>query len=163
MADPPVGAPEAVPTNTHEITNLFSSTDFQPSIVPRKRRQLRHGDEFTSAPRSNPEFAGTGEQTGRVTTKEVRQLIDSLKDIIHHQATLIQATKDELQELKHEQNILHAQNEKLHEEIRALRGQVEMPPSTPPTRSWAAVAASGNHTTPQPTNQQRSDKDQNCV
>ncbi|KAI3096012.1 hypothetical protein CBS147333_9648 [Penicillium roqueforti] len=130
MADPPVGVPEAVPTNTQETTNLFSSTDFQPSITPRKRRQLRHGDELTSAPRTNPEFAGTGEHTGRVTTKEVRQLIDSLEDIIHHQTTLIQATQDELQELKHGQN--------------------------------AAVAASGNPTTPLPTHQ-RPDKDQNCV
>jgi hypothetical protein len=97
-----------------------------------------------------------------VTTKEVRQLIDSLKDIIHHQTTLIQATKDELQEVKHDQNVLQAQNEKLHEEIRALRAQVETLPSTPPVRSWAAVAASGNDTTPQPTHQ-RPDKDQNCV
>lgn len=135
MADPPVGVPEAVPTNTQETTNLFSSSDFQPSIVPRKRRQLLHGDKITSAPRSNPEFAVTDEHTGRVTTKEVRQLIDSLKDIIHHQTTLIQATKNELQELKHDQNVLQAQIEKLHEEIRALRGQVETPPSTPPTRS----------------------------
>ncbi|KAJ5334750.1 reverse transcriptase [Penicillium brevicompactum] len=60
---------------------------------PRKRRPPRHSNEFTSTPRSNPEFASNGESTGRVTTKEARQLIDDLKDIIHHQTTLIQANK----------------------------------------------------------------------
>lgn len=111
-----------------------SLAEFQPSIVPRKRIQPRHGDEFTYTARTNPEFAGNGEPTGRVTTKEVRQLIDGPKDIIHHQTTLIQATKEELQELEHDQNVLLAQNEKLHEEIQALRAQIETTPSTPPTR-----------------------------
>ncbi|KAJ5340350.1 hypothetical protein N7541_009474 [Penicillium brevicompactum] len=138
MADPPAGAPEATPTNTKETTNPFSLEEFQPSIVPRKRRQPRHGDEFTSAARAKPEFAGNGEPTGRVTTKEVRQLIDGLKDIIQRQRSLIQTTKDELQEVKRDRNVLLAQNEKPNEEIRALRAQIEAVSSTPPTRSWAA-------------------------
>ena len=160
MADPPAGAPEPPPTNTERPTKIFSVEDFEPQIVPRKRRQPRQGDEFVSTPRSNPEFAG--ESTGRVTTKEVWKLIDTLKDIIHHQTTLIESTQSELQEVKHNQNVLQEQNEKLQEEVRALRTQLEALPSAPPARSWAAVAASDSNPLPQRIHQ-RPDKDQNCV
>lgn len=67
-----------------------------------------------------------------------------------------------LQEVKHDQNVLQAQNEKLHEEVRALRAQIEALPSTSLARSWAAVAASGSHPYLQP-NHQHTDKDQNYV
>lgn len=162
MADPPAGAPDSPPTNTQGTTDLFSLENFEPSIVPRKRRQPRHGDEAAAGPRSNPEFASASDTNGRVTTKEVRRLIDSLKEIITHQTALIESTKAEILEVKHDQNVLQAQNEKLHEEVRALREQVEAPPPTPPTRPWAAVAAGSNSQTLQ-TNNQRPEKDQNCV
>lgn len=132
MPDPPAGAPEATPTNTPKTTKLFSSDRFQPSLVPRKSRQPRHSDKYTSTPRSSPEFASNSEPTRRVTTREVRQLIDDLKEIIHHQTTLIQANEDELHKVKHNQNVLLDQNEKLLEEIRTLRTQVETHPPTSP-------------------------------
>jgi hypothetical protein len=92
----------------------------------------------------------------------VWKLIDSLKLIIHHQTALIESTKAEVEEVRHDQNVLRDQNDKLHEEVRALRAQIETLPPTPPARSWAAVTANGSGASPQPTHQ-RPDKDQNCV
>lgn len=69
------------------------------------------------------------------------KLINSLKDIIYHQTARIETTKDELQEVKHDQNVLRDQNEKLHEEVKALRAQIEALPQATPARTWAAVAA----------------------
>lgn len=155
MADPPAGAPEHPPTSTQETTTSFSAEDFQPrvtatrSLIPNKR--TRSGDAFTPS-----------ESTGRVTTREVWKLIDTLKDIIHHQTTLIESTQNEIQEVKHNQNVLQDQNEKLHEEVRALQTRIEAPPSPAPARSWAMVAANGDSPPPQ-LNHQRPDKDQNCI
>jgi hypothetical protein len=154
MADPPAGPPEASPTNTQETTN-FSVEDFQPRVtnIPTRvaRKRGRHNESYA------PE-----ESTGRVTTREVWKLIDELKDIIHRQTALIESTKAELQEVKHDQNVLHEQNQKLHEEVKALRAQLDSSPPAPSARSWAAVAASAGYVNPQP-NYQRPDKDQNCV
>ncbi|KAG2414061.1 hypothetical protein HFD88_003252 [Aspergillus terreus] len=85
---------------------LFSLVNFEPSIVPRKRRSPRNRNDNTTASCSNPEFAGPEDNNGRVTTKEVRQLINSLKEIINNQTALIESAKTELLE-----------------EIRALRTQ----------------------------------------
>jgi hypothetical protein len=158
MADPPAGAPEPPPTNTQESNLSLSVEDFQPRVpteplplahIPRKR--TRSGDAFSPSGNS-----------GRVTTREVWKLIDSLKAIITHQTVLIESTKAEIEEVKHDQNVLRDQNEKLHEEVRALRAQIEAHPPAPLTRSWAAVAANGNTAHPQ-TDHYRPDKDQNCV
>ncbi|KAJ5858067.1 hypothetical protein N7455_008961 [Penicillium solitum] len=102
------------------------------------------------------------ESSGRVTTREVWKLIDSLKLIIHHQTALIESTKAEIEGVKHDQNVLRDQNEKLHEEIRAMRAQIEALPPAPSSRTWAAVTASGNVARPQQTDS-RPDKDLNCV
>jgi hypothetical protein len=153
MADPPAGPPEATPTST-QVTN-FSVEDFQPRVtniatrVTRKRG--RHNENY--APEEN---------TGRVTTREVWKLIDELKDIVHRQSTLIESTKTELQEVKRGQNVLQEQNQKLYEEVKALRAQLDRPPPAPSARSWAAVAASAVNVNPHQ-NIQRPDKDQNCV
>jgi hypothetical protein len=42
---------------------------------------------------------------------EVRQLINSLKEIITHQTTVIESTKAEISEVKHDRNVLRDQNE----------------------------------------------------
>ncbi|KAF7139766.1 hypothetical protein CNMCM5793_008094 [Aspergillus hiratsukae] len=55
-------------------TSNISVEKLELSIAPRKRRQPRHGDEFTSTPLLN---------------------IDSLKEIITYQTTLIESTKAE--------------------------------------------------------------------
>jgi hypothetical protein len=155
MADPPVGPPEAPPTNSQESNASFSVEDFQPRVplepLPESRKRTRSGDAFAPA-----------ENSGRVTTREVWKLIDSLKLIIHRQTALIESTKAEVEEVKHDQNVLRDQNEKLHEEVRALRTQIEATAQAPPPRTWAAVAASGNTAPPQ-LNHDHTSKDQNCV
>ncbi|KAJ5139212.1 uncharacterized protein N7515_004060 [Penicillium bovifimosum] len=122
MADPPTGGPEPPPTNTQETQASFSVEDFQPRNE--KWRSLH-----------------TREGTGRITTREVWKLIDNLKDIIHRQTTLIESTKADLEEVKHDQNVLREQNDRLHEE--------------------AAIAASGTRD-PQ-LSLQRPENDRNCV
>jgi hypothetical protein len=111
---------------------------------------------------SNPEFASSEDNNGRVTTKEIRQLINSLKEIINHQTTVIESTKAEILEVKHDQDVLRDQNEKLHEEIRALRERIETLTPAAPARSWAAVAAGSGSSLPQPSHQPP-EKEQNCI
>ena len=147
MMDPPGGAPEPHPTNTQGTANPFSLGNFEPLIVPRKRRSPRHGEELVNTARSNPEFADLGDHGGRVTTKEIRQLINNLKEIITHQTAVIESTKADLVEVKHDQNTLKTINEQLQEEVRTLREEIKVLTSTSPTRSWAAVAAGIDHTT----------------
>lgn len=155
MAVPPAGLPEPPPTNTQETANSFTIEDFQPRVtgiaplIPNKG--TRSGESFTPL-----------EGTGRATTREVWKLIDSLKDIIHHQTALIECTRGEIQEVKHDQNVLQEQNEKLHEEVRALRAQIEAVSPAPQTRTWAAVAAASSNQG-SPVNCQQPEKDQNCV
>jgi hypothetical protein len=161
MADPPAGGPEPSPTNTQRGVRLFTVEDFEP-IVPRKRRSPRNGNEATTVAHSNPEFASSEDNNGRVTTKEIRQLINSLKEIITHQTTVIESTRAEILEVKHDQTVLRDQNEKLHEEIRALRERTETLTPATPTRSWAAIAASGGSGLPQPSHQPP-EKEQNCI
>ena len=161
MANPPAGGPEPPPTNPQRGAALFTLANFEPSIVPRKRRSPRHGDESTTIARSNPEFANTEDGNGRVTTKEIRQLINGLKEVIAYQTIVIESTKAELLEVKHDQNVLRDQNEKLLDEIRTLREQIENLTPAVPARSWAAVASSGN-TNPQPSGQ-GPEKAGNCV
>lgn len=53
-------------------------------------------------------------------------------------------------------------NEKLHEELKALRAQVESTPAVTATRTWATVVAHGSDANPSP-NHQQPRKEQNCV
>ncbi|KAJ5737898.1 uncharacterized protein N7483_003023 [Penicillium malachiteum] len=102
MADPPTGGPEPFPTNTQESIASTPGDEFQAraaidttGLLSENRRRTRGGDAF--AP-SDP--------AGRITTKEVWKLIDTLKDIIRRQTSAIEATQNELQEIKHNQNVL---------------------------------------------------------
>jgi hypothetical protein len=97
-----------------------------------------------------------------VTTKEIRQVIEHLRHTIDEQTTLIQATRTELQQVKLNQNELQTQNEKLHEEVQALRTQIEGLNAPTATRSWAAVAAETNQSEPRRT-RRHTDKEKNCV
>jgi hypothetical protein len=152
MADPPPGGPEPPPTNTQETTASFTDDDLEPSTSVETRRRARKRDAF--AP-SDP--------AGRITTKEVWKLIGTLKDVIRHQTAAITATQNELNEIKHNQNVLQEQNEKLHEEVRALKAQIENTPAVTTPKTWAAVAANNGETTALTWNHQQPEKDQNCV
>ncbi|OQD86348.1 hypothetical protein PENANT_c008G01746 [Penicillium antarcticum] len=70
-----------------------------------------------------------------LTTREVWKLINSLKTIITYKAALIESTKAEVKEVKHDQNVLFGQNKELYHEL-ALRSQVKTYPPKPPARSW---------------------------
>ncbi|KAI9044306.1 uncharacterized protein KD926_001537 [Aspergillus affinis] len=124
---------EPPPTNTQETNISFSVEDFQPRFpvepLPQSRKRTRSGDAFTPS-----------ESTGRVTTREVWRLASTLKDIIHHQTSLIESTNAELLEIKLDQNILHDQNEKLRDEIKTLRKQSQTP--TPPEKERNCVRIS---------------------
>lgn len=161
MTDPPTGGPEPSPTNTRRGAQLFTLEEFEP-IVPRKRRSPRNRNEATAVAYSNPEFAGSEDNNGRVTTKEVQQLIHSLKDIITYQTTVIESTKADILEVKHDQNVLRDQNVKLREEIQTLRGQIEGQKAPSQSRSWAAVAADANNLESR-VNCQSTEKEKNCV
>lgn len=142
MADPPLGLPS--PSHKHpKTTTSISVEDFQPrvTIAPARttRKSAQHSENYA------PE-----EGTGRVTTCEVRQLIDTLKDIITHQTTLTQSTKTELQEVKHDQKALQTQNERLHEEVQVLRTKIDGLLSTP-QQDRATVAANPGPSGEQPT------------
>ncbi|KAJ9481484.1 hypothetical protein VN97_g11989, partial [Penicillium thymicola] len=160
MADPHAGAPEPPRTTTQGTTTADALENPDSTTAPRTRRQARPSDGHTISARSHAETTSTGDHNGRVTTREIWRLIDGLKETIAYQTELIQSTKNELLEVKHEQSVIHTQNENLHEEVRALRAQIDALPSTPVAKLWAAVAAS--HPPLQP-NHQRTDKDQNCV
>lgn len=152
MTDPPTGGPEPFPTNTQETIASISGEELDRSgLLSENRKRTRSGDAF--AP-SDP--------AGRITTKEVWKLVSALKDIIRRQTATIAATQNELQEIKHNQNVLQEQNEKLHEEVKALRAQIEKAPPVTATRTWATVAANGGNST-SPLNHQRPEKGQSCV
>ena len=131
-ADAPAGGPEPPPTNTQESITSFSVEDFQPRVSIEAAqiigKRTRNGEVYTPT-----------EGTGRITTREVWKLIDSLKDIIHRQTTLIESTKADLEEVKHDQNVLREQNDKLHEEVKALRAQIEANPQPNPPRPRHAL------------------------
>ncbi|OOQ91478.1 hypothetical protein PEBR_00836 [Penicillium brasilianum] len=63
-----------------------------------------------------PSFQAPKSSNGRVTIKEIRQLV-----IIAHQTTIIESTKGELLEVKHDQNVFRDQNKKLYDEPKTLR------------------------------------------
>ncbi|OJJ29547.1 hypothetical protein ASPWEDRAFT_144302, partial [Aspergillus wentii DTO 134E9] len=157
MADPPSGGPEPHPTNSQETTASCAGDDLRTrttsdtaNLLNENRKRTRSGDAFTPA-----------DPAGRITTKEVWKLIGSLKDIIRHQTAAIEATQNELQEIKHSQHVLQEQNDKLHEELKAVRARVEATPPTTPARSWAEVAAESAQGPPQ--TPQRAEKEANCV
>ena len=113
-------------TNTQETHASFSVKDFQPRVSIDTAqiigKRTRNGEVYTPA-----------EGTGRITTREVSKLINSLKDFIHRQSTLIESTQADLEEVKHDQNVLRDQNDRLYKEVRALRAQIEaIPPPNPP-------------------------------
>jgi regulator of replication initiation timing len=81
---------------------------------------------------------------------------------MHHQTATIAATQQELQKIKHNQNVLREQNEKLHDEMKALRTQIETNSPATATKNWAAVAAEGGNSASL-VNPQRPERDQDCV
>ncbi|OQE69718.1 hypothetical protein PENNAL_c0129G05440 [Penicillium nalgiovense] len=143
MADPPTGAPEPLATTTtRRGTGIVGTENLAPTTTVRTRRHARVESEQTHAAPEPVELTNTGTSTGRVTTREIWQIIVYLQHTIEEQTTLIRATGTELREVKDNQNELQTQNEKLQEEIAALR--------------------STDNPQPRETRRQ-TDKDKNCI
>jgi hypothetical protein len=114
MADPPTGAPEPLTTTTtRRGTWIDVPENLAPTTTVRTRRQARVESEQTHANPEPVELTNTGTSTGRVTTREIWQIIVHLQRTIEEQTTLIHATRTELREVKDNQNELQTQNEKL--------------------------------------------------
>ncbi|KAB8218860.1 hypothetical protein BDV33DRAFT_204906 [Aspergillus novoparasiticus] len=90
-----------------------------PSSPGRETRTLRK----TYAAPAPVELSSAATSSGRVT-KEIRQIIRHLQRTIEEQTTFIQATPTKLKRVKHGQNGLQTQNEKLREEVEALREEL---------------------------------------
>lgn len=126
MAEPPTGPSEPLLTrNTRQSTAIDAPENPEPRIAPRTRRQTHSEEDNAHANSSSAEPDNYRTNNGRVTTKEIRQIVDRLQHTIDKQTVLIQATRTEPREVKHNQSELQAQNEMLQEEIQALRAQIE--------------------------------------
>lgn len=163
MTDPLTGPPEPLPTrNTRRSAAIDDGENSEPRDAPRTRRQTRLEEDNSHVTSTSTEPESSGTSNGRVTTKEIRQIIEQLQHTINKQSVLIQATRTELREVTHSQSELQTQNETLREEIQALRTQVESLKTPPSGRSWAAVAADANNSDPQE-NSRHTKKEKNCV
>jgi regulator of replication initiation timing len=93
----------------------------------------------------------------------IANLVNSLKEVITQQTSIIESARTEIQEVKTEQKALREQNTKLQEEIQALRAQLETQATTKLSLgSWAAVATTNSpqdsiRVIPQP------QRESNCV
>lgn len=65
------------------------------SLLNENRKQTRSGDAFTPL-----------DPAGRIPTREVWKFISSLEDVIRHQTATMEATQNELQEVKLGQHLL---------------------------------------------------------
>jgi peptidoglycan hydrolase CwlO-like protein len=75
----------------------------------------------------------------------IANLVNSLKEVITQQTSIIESARTEKQEVKTEQKALREQNTKLQEEIQALRTQFETQATTKLSPgSWAAVATTNS-------------------
>jgi hypothetical protein len=86
-----------------------------------------------------PEWRGRAGSFG-----EFGRLIESLKETIGQQSSIIESIRDDLISINAEQQYLKSQNAELQETIASLREQLDGISVTPPTtQTWASVAASG--------------------
>ncbi|KAF4233525.1 hypothetical protein CNMCM6805_009182 [Aspergillus fumigatiaffinis] len=86
----------------------------------------------------NPRNHINKETNERVTTQELRRLIEDLKEVITNQSKVIQ-------EIKVDQQAIKSQNVELQKQIHTLREQLEAAPATKTgTKSWAEIAAAAS-------------------
>lgn len=164
MVDPSTGGAEPQQNASGAVESAFTFEAFE-QLPPGKstrgeRKRLRDrnslGDdlvEITEAPKPK-------ENNGRVTTQDLRRLIEDLKEVVTHQ-------NNEIREIKADQQILKAQNVELQEQVQSLREQLEATPTTEtPAKTWAQVATAGTHPTPfnpLPSKKKKQSKELNCV
>lgn len=105
MTDPLTGPPEPLPTrNTRRSAAIDAGEKSEPRDAPRTRRQTRLEEDNSHVTSTNTEPESSGTSNGRVTTKEIRQIIEQLQHTINKQSVLIQATRTELRDVTHSQS-----------------------------------------------------------
>ena len=92
MADPPTGVTEPLARNTQSATWNDPTENLETTTAPRTRRRAREEDDQAHMVPALAEPTNAGTSSGRVTTKEIRQVIEHLRHTIDEQTTPIQAT-----------------------------------------------------------------------
>ena len=174
MADPAIGELLSSPIGSQQATCPTPQRSTPPLSefrrVTRSLKRRRNDITTFTGTKKTPSFEFTGGGEGRGTNlDEVAWLVANLKETISQQNDIIQHVKTNLAELQSEQLNLKAQNAELIEEIRCLRTQLGThAASTPPTQSWAAIAA-GRSTTEsnleltRTVNINKQDRERNCL
>jgi peptidoglycan hydrolase CwlO-like protein len=71
----------------------------------------------------------------------VGNLINNLKDVIQHRCKIIESTRQEIKEIRNEQQTLQDQIPNLLKKDHDLRAQIETWTASRKARTWAAVVA----------------------
>ena len=104
----------------------------------------------------SPETITPKESNGRVTTHELRHLIEDLTEVINDQSNVIR-------EIQADQQVLKTQNVELQEQVQSLRVQLGRISATESrTRTWAEVATAADQQDPAESTK-RPRKQPNCV
>ncbi|GFF84625.1 zinc knuckle domain protein [Aspergillus udagawae] len=134
MAVPPAGDPETAPRTPEN-----SARDGGEAALPpvRRGRSARLQNQTTTIP--TVEFPSLEDGKTRITTQVVGNLISNLKDIIQHQSKIIELTRQEIKEIRNEQQMLRDQN------LNLLKEQPKRLPES--TARPAEDPDNGNHKT----------------
>ena len=131
---------------TRNSTLRSTQSDQQTTVtqtVPRTVPQATQNElpPFPTARESaSPEWEGRAGSFG-----EFSRLIESLKETIAQQSSIIESIRTDLTSIKVEQQYLKSQNAELQETIGSLRAQLDTLSVSPPsTQTWASVAASSS-------------------
>jgi hypothetical protein len=155
MVAPPARG-DAPQQNASGVTKLFTFENLPPSESTRRKKRLRNRTSFGDDGGEIPETTTPKESNGRVTTQELRRLIEELTEVITDQTNIIN-------EIRADQQVLKTQNVELQEQIQTLRGQLEAASTTRTTaKTWAEVAAAANEHEPTARTRQPR-KEPNCV
>lgn len=158
MVVPPAGG-AAPQQNASGVTKLFTFEGIEnlpPSESTRRKKRLRNRTSLGDDSAEILETTTPKESNGRVTTQELRRLIEDLTEVIADQTKIIK-------EIKTDQQGLKTQNVELQEQIQSLRRQLETISTTPTTaKTWAEVATAANQQDPT-ASIKRPRKEPNCV
>jgi hypothetical protein len=145
--------------NASGVTKLFTFGGIEnlpPSESTRRKKRLRNRTSLGDDAAEILETTTPKESNGRVTTQELRRLVEELTEVITDQTNIIK-------EIKADQQVLKTQNVELQEQIQSLRGQLEAISTTGTTaKTWAEVAAAANERDPT-VSTRRPRKEPNCV
>jgi FtsZ-binding cell division protein ZapB len=135
-------APQQNASRVNEIFTFEGTEQLPPSESTRRKKRLRDRGSLGDGVIGTPETTSNKENHGRVTTQELRRLIEDLKEVITNQSNVIQ-------EIKANQQAIKSQNVELQKQIHALQEQLEAVPATKTgTKTWAEIAAAASQQDP---------------